>query len=217
MKPWHAVAVALLVGAALGYRIVALERRVDELTASEDEDDREGAGTGAPRDVIDEHDERLQDVEADVDEMRASIAALQHETDKKADIEELDRKADPDRILEVVAQEVNRVRDRQLDYQRERWEGLREQAAADFSQRYGLTQPQSAEVRRLLVGEVQHMIDILRSQDSLENPEQAVSDWNAMLEETDRTALRVLTEKQAEAWALARALERTVWMPWLRQ
>jgi len=224
MRAWHVLVVTLLACGYLGYRVAALSNQVDVLAhrlgeAQGDGDDTSATIVPLPElaSADEEHDRRLDDLETDLKELRTDVDALADETERKADLADVDRSASPDRILSVVGQEVARIRDRQIEFHRERWMDARGHAADEFADAHGLDDHQLQEIRRLLTTEVDDMIRVLKDPDAVADPEQAASDFSAVLDETDRLAARVLSPEQIEAWDRQREAERKLLLPWAQE
>jgi hypothetical protein len=223
MRIWLVLALAALLGGGLlAYRIVGLERRVDALTqrlgpetvtVSPPAGDQHAKADGT-------HEQRLAALEADLRALREELDALgQGGPDAKA-LVAADKAGNgtasgEKNILSVVEREQHRIRDRQLEFHRSRWLEWRESALDDFSQRFGLSPWQTEQLHQVLSDEVDRMVDILKRPDALENPDKAVADWLALLEQTDGTARRVLGPAQIIAWDQSRTVERKVLWPWL--
>ena len=209
-----AVSLALL-GVYCGYRIAALEGRVDALTKrlGAPSPSREPATQGAS--PAEGYEQRIRALEKDARSLRADLHTLEEATGERPTAAELERPASPEQILSVVTREQNRIRDRQLEFHRARWVEWRDAALSAFANDQHLTEVQSEDVRQLLVKETDRLIEILRRPDVLENPAQAATDWAAVLDDTDAIVLRVLDPGQRTAWRQGRALERRTFWPWL--
>ena len=218
MRVWIALVVAAFSCGMLGFRVVELEHRVDRLSQPRSADANTGATDASTTPDADaEHARRLDDLAADVAALREDVDALSDEAQAKVDREDLDRSTSPDRILGVVTQEALRVRDRQVDFHRDRWVDMRERAAEEFAARHALTRSQASEIQRLLVAEVDEMVAIFKAHGADEDPKEAVAEWMEMLRETDRKAKRILSPEQVAPWDAGRTYERKVFMPWLPQ
>lgn len=232
MRLWIVLFLAAIVCGALGYRVFALEARVKHLARGappEPPATRIAAHPeGPPATAHDavapveaaaqgEHARRLVALEADIAALRKELEALAEAARQKADRADVDRSASADRILGLVSQEVMRVRDRQVEFHRDRWIEMRSRAVDEFVARHGLAASQANTIRRLLVDEVDEMVAIFKAQGAEDDPKVANEEWIDMLRATDREAKRVLDPAQSAAWDQGRAYERRVFMPWLPQ
>lgn len=221
MRIWGLLMVAAVLALGLGaYRVVRLEQRIDALAK------RLGEASAPGKDATVDHavgvEPRLDKLEAALRQLESDVRELQEgevagATLPKAALGEpsADKKAAEDHILDVVGRAQNRIRDRQLQFHRDRWIENREAALDDFSQRFGLTSLQTQQLHQFLSIEVDGLIEILRRPDAAENPEKAARDWQAKLDETDQAAHRVLAGEQIAAWDQARFIERRTLWPWL--
>src|SRR5262249_48891173 len=96
-----------------------------------------------------------------------------------------------------------------------RWQETREQQLTSFAHQNKLTPTQTTELQKSLEHEVDAMVEVLRRPNLMEDPDSASSDWQALLDATDRDAEKVLTPEQLSNWNLARAFERRLLWPWL--
>lgn len=214
MRIWLVLAVALGVCAYLGYRVLALEQQVDAL----------GARLGAPAELADRapqgrdagHEQRLDALQEELRALRADLRTLEEATADMAGVDLNDPKADQ-HILSVIDRKQSRIRDRHLEFQRDRWLEWRQTALDDFAQKQSLSSWQAEQLHQLLADEIDMLVEILRRPESAENPERASHEWLDRLEATDRAAHRVLQPAQVTAWDTARAVERRVFWPWLPQ
>lgn len=217
MRTSAVLALALVLSASyFGYRITRLEQRIDALNK------QLGAPPATPpldaahdEKPLAGHEQRLTALEQGLHALRDDLRTLEEATADKPQVADLSAPGASQKILSLVAGEQNRIRDRQLQFHRERWVEWRQAALKEFAERQGLTPAQSEQLRQLLTDEVDKMVDILRRPDALENPDQATKDWAATLEETDNSAHRVLEPAQRGPWDDSRTLERRVLWPWL--
>jgi hypothetical protein len=210
------MAAALLVALLgfLGFRIIDLEQRVaalgqamgtvPEATATQPDKRRDAAGSNLG------YGPRLAALEKRVDAIQANVRSLEKATGTGAGSQQDDKE-----ILSVVERENSRLRDVQLEWHRSRWLETRETQLMIFARQYHLSGEQTATLQKSLEQEVDSMVELLRRPALLEDPDQAASDWQAMLDQTDRAAKQVLAPEQMGAWSQARAFERQVLWPWL--
>lgn len=231
MRVWFVLVVTALLCGVLAYRVFALQARVEQLVrvptpsapldvgGGEPPARVEARATATPAEVVAaaEHTRRLADLESNLTGLRKEVDALASEARQKADRADLDRSASADRILGLVTQEAMRVRDRQVEFHRDRWIEMRERAVDEFVARHGLDAQQANAIRKLLVGEVDQMVAIFKAHGAEDDPKEANEEWMDMLRETDREAKRILDPAQRAAWDHGRAYERRVFMPWLPQ
>jgi hypothetical protein len=220
MRIGAAMALLVALSSYLAYRVIALEHRVDALggrLGAPAPDNAGNTGTaGAASQKSQDHAKRIEALEQQALSLREDLQSLEAAT---ADFPDPGAVADPasgeQRILSVIGREQSRIRDRQLQFHRERWLEWRRSALDNFAQAVRLSPAQTDDVQRLLSDEVDALVDILRRPDAAENPERAANDWLDTLEATDRAAERFLTPEQADQWTTARTVERRVFWPWL--
>lgn len=230
MRVWLLLVMTALLCGVLAYRVFALEARVERLSRAADAAPPEGAvvdppsgpAAGETTTAVEavaeaEHARRLGDLETNLAGLRKEVDALSSEARQKADRADLDRSASADRILGLVTQEAMRVRDRQVEFHRDRWIEMRERAVEEFVTRHGLDATQANTIRKLLLDEVDQMVAVFKAHSAEDDPKEADQEWMNMLRDTDRAAKRVLDPAQTAAWDLGRAYERRVFMPWLPQ
>jgi hypothetical protein len=205
MKSWIATAGAIVLCAFLAYRVVRLEGRIDELMTQVQDAEVPAA----------DHGRRIEALANELTRMRQELSLVERQTRGKVDVEDLDDSVSEDRILSVVTSEAERIRDRQLEFQRDRWVEHRDQALDDFVRRHGVAAQQAQRLRELVTEEIDSLTELLKTKDALDNPEQAASDWAAILSDTDRQVASLLTAEQLASWQQARLLERKVLWPWL--
>ena len=120
-------------------------------------------------------------------------------------------------VLSIVARENSRIRDVQLEWHRARWGETRQQQLAVFAGQHKLRPEQTAELNRALEHELDAMVSILKRPDAAEDPDQAATDWQSVLKETESRVKTILTPEQEQAWMQGRVFERRVLWPWLPQ
>jgi hypothetical protein len=209
-------AAAVTVVGLVGFRVLDVEQRVSALSALI------GAPAPALPNVVDEragggvvnvpgadYEQRLSALESRVTALSAVQAAAAKPSPGQ------DRARQDQEILAVVARENNRMRDVQLDWHRSRWLEGRDSQLGAFAQQTGLSSDQSAGLKTSLQHEVDAMVSVLKKPELIEDPDQLASDWQAVLDATDRDAQKMLTPAQNTAWAQAREIERGVLWPWL--
>jgi hypothetical protein len=214
-----ALVLLLAVTGYLAYRVVTLEHEVGALKKQLGAPSvaKAAAKTGtlaAQPGSSGNHEQRLAELEGALARLREDLQSLEEATSGMA-AGPLDPLSGEQHILSVIERKQAHVLDRQLEFHRVRWVEWRAQALDNFAETVGLSPAQTERLHDLLAREVETMIGILKRPDVLENPEQSVSDWTAMLEETDRQARRLLEPAQVPAWDQARFLERKVLWPWL--
>jgi hypothetical protein len=222
MRTWWAGSVAAVAAVALcayfGYRMAALERRVDSLTERLGQRPSEGtAGAGAGSG----YEQRLAALERDQltlhDDLRTLEAATADPTQPRTGADQ-PAGAQPvveQRILSVIGKEQSRIRDRQLEFHRQRWLEQREAALDQFAETQKLSSRQRDTLHQLLADELDGIVTILKRPDAGENPERVADDWRATLEATDYAAHKLLDPAQTNAWDVARFIERRILWPWL--
>jgi hypothetical protein len=211
------IASALLVGLVgfLGFRVVDLEQRVAALTQ------QLGSAPAAHDQAADTREPKP--VSAMGSGFEARLAALERRVDELKNSQQTREKAGPigadpqseQQVLNVFEREASRIRDVQLEFHRNRWLEQRNGALVIFAKTYGLTPNQTSELQKVIENEVDVMVEQLRQPTMLEDPDQAVSDWQAMLDDTDAKAHKLLNRDQLAAWDTGRAFERQVLWPWL--
>ncbi len=212
-----AAVAAIALCAYFGYRMAALERRVGALTERLGEtpstDGSAGAGAGSG------YEQRLTALEREQVALREDLHTLETATDptppRPAQVATAGHPLGEQHILSVIGKETSRIRDRQLEFHRERWVEQREIALEQFAQSQKLSARQRDMLQQLLTSELDAMVGILKQPDAGENPERVADDWMAALEATDYAAHKLLDPAQANAWNFARLIERRVLWPWL--
>jgi hypothetical protein len=214
MRFFFAAAMLVALLGFVGFRIFDLEQRVDALarqmagargTAGEARQTQGGAANQG-------YEQRLVALEKRMDGMKANMHTIEKATG--LGIELPGPHADK-QILSVLERENNRVRDVQLEWSRSRWHDTRQEQLTLFAQQNNLSSSQSAELQKTLEHEVDAMVEVLRRPNLIDDPDTASNDWQALLDETDRAAQRVLSPAQLTAWSQARTFERKVLWPWL--
>jgi hypothetical protein len=198
----------------LGFRIFDLESRVANLTrqlgaapepsAQPSTPDKPASAAVAPQGYL----QRLAALEQQV----AALKLSRQRPDKGSNS---GGSLDDQAILSVVERENNRVKDVQLEWNRARWMENRDEQLATFTKTYGLTPEQTANLQKAMHEEVDTMVELLRRPGLLDDPDQAATDWQNMLEVTDKAARKFLNPAQLGAWNLGRTFERRFLYPWL--
>jgi len=205
--------VALCLSAYLGFRLISVESRMQDLTERLGAPVVKAEKNASPSKPARGYEPRLAVLEHDVKALREDLTTLEAATGNVAEVRD---PADGKRqILSIVEQEQKRVLDRGLQFNRKRWLEMREASLDKFAEQQNLTPQQVDQLRVLLSRELDGIVEVMRRKESLENPEQASSDWMVLLEETDKTATRLLNPAQTQAWNTARTIERMVLWPWL--
>jgi hypothetical protein len=209
-----AAAASVAILGYLAFRIVDLEGRVANLTrqlgaapeptpaAQPSHTDVRPSAATAPQGYL----QRLAALEKQVQALQ-----LDRQSRDKAGGPVLDDKE----ILSVVERENNRVKDVQLEWNRARWLENRDEQLTVFTKTYGLTPDQTAKLQKAMRAEVDTMVELLRRPGLLDDPDQAASDWQSMLDATDKAAKQVLNPAQLGAWNQGRTFERRLLYPWL--
>lgn len=216
MKTRHVMAAAALVAAFgfLGFRLVDLEQRVAALNrqlgepaesdpTAEDNHPSEARNNGLG------YGQRLSSLEKRIRELEMTRPTPQYVSSIVNDPQA------ENAVLSVVERENSRIRDVQLEFHRNHWLDQRNLALAVFAKTYALSTTQTVEVQKALTHEVDAMVEQLRRPTFLEDPDQAASDWQTTLEETDSKVKNLLTSEQYLAWDISRTFERQVLWPWL--
>ena len=151
----------------------------------------------------------------ELERLREQVNTLEEATADTATLEDVDKAAAEERILDVVDRKQSRIRAEQLAFQRDRWVGWRRQAFERFAKQTELGERQGAEVLALLEAEVDSIVELMQEPNAAEDPWKAANEWQALLDETDRQADAILEEGQKPAWVHARRVERQVLWPWL--
>jgi hypothetical protein len=219
MGTFMAAAALVAIIGFLGFRILDLEQRVAGVThqlgsaPSEPEVATSGADAGPhPSSTVvaaGGYEQRLRALEKRVQELQASIKKLD-KIGASTDPVQADKE-----ILSVIERESSRLRDVQLEWHRQRWVEARETQLSLFARQFGLSPQQTESLHKVLDHEVDEMVKQLRRPTLLEDPDQGASDWQAMLDETDREAQKILTPAQRAAWDQGRTFERKFLWPWL--
>jgi hypothetical protein len=218
----------LLAGAAaisictfMGFRIVELERRVDSLSARLGVPHTAGPlAASKPSDSGTADHGRDSDYEQRLTQLEQRLHTLSAwiETDrgsKSAPGASSSNVAAESAILSVVERENSRIRDVQLEWHRSRWLEARQQQLALFANNAKLDARQSALLETEMQRETDDMINLLKRSELAGDPDQAVTDLQAVLKHTDEQAKRILTPQQQQEWTQARLYERKVLWPWL--
>jgi hypothetical protein len=204
-----------------GHRAAQLEQRVDALSkrlgAPAPQAGPAGASKPAATDAPNTagYEQRLAALEAATHGLRDDLHTLEEATGNVPAPDLPQPNNNPQAILDVVSHEQNRIRDRMLEFHRARWMDYRKAALAKFAEAVQLRPDQTEELDHLLGIETDKLVEIMRRPETLEDPEQAAADWAEVLDETDRSALRVLDTMQRVPWTNGRSLERQTFWPWL--
>jgi hypothetical protein len=219
------VALAILLALAvayLGYRVVALERRLDEVNAQLGAPDATPGPSGAsggsklapaggPAKPAAGLEPRLAQLETKVSSLSADVSSLEAATESTLNLPP----ADPKQILSVVGSEVNRIRDKQLEFQHAQWVKWRRRTLALFATDHALSDEQRAALDRLTTDELDRWIELLRREDLIDKPDQLAAEARAALRDTDEDAREVLNADQYLRWIQLRAMERHALWPFL--
>jgi hypothetical protein len=220
---------ALAIGLALtvvylGYRVVALEQRLDAVNAQLGGPSKSNA-TGKPaptavaqaagpkpaRPPVQGLEPRLAQLEHELVSLRADVRSLEAATESTLN----QPPADPKQILSVVGSEVSRIRDKHLEFQHAQWLKMRRAGLAQFATDQALSDQQRAELDDLLSDELDRWLELLRREDLADKPEELASEARAALRDTDEAARGVLDHMQYVRWMQIRAVERRVLWPFL--
>lgn len=215
------VALAILLAAGigyLGYRVVSLEHQLDRVSAQlgapaaskPSASDKPSAAQPA---AAQGHEQRIAKLEHEVSSLQADLRSLEQATETSLNTGAAP--PDPKQILSVVSNEASRIRDRQLDFQRDTWTKWRRNTLKNFALQQKLTDEQNADMDELLVSEVDRLIGLFRREDLVDKPEQFAQEAANVLRDTDNAAHGVLTNEQFAPWAQLRAYERHTLWPWL--
>lgn len=224
MRTWWAGSVAVVAIVALfaylGFRVTALERRVDvlleRLGTTPSSDGAAGAGSGSG------YEQRLASIEREQGTLRDDLRTLEAATGtvdpaqpRTAAAALANQPGGEQHILSVIGREQSRIRDRQLEFHRDRWLDQREAALDQFAQTQKLSARQRDMLHQLLSNELDGIVEILRRPDAVENPERVADEWLSALGATDYAAHKLLDPAQTAAWDVARFIERRILWPWL--
>lgn len=210
------VALVLLVAAALLLvRVVALEARVDALARAPAPtavaaSAREAARTAARDRQLDAAEGRVDKLQRDVDAVAGSIRA-------KVDRVDLERKVSAERVVGLVEGEIARIGEIQLEHHKERWAEQRQKWVRDFSELHRLSPEQQDAIHKLVLDELEGMMDVLHGRESQDDLARASTEWTALLRETDKRAHAILDPRQTRAWDQARAFERSLFKPYIEE
>lgn len=207
----------IVVLGVLGFRIIDLEQRVALLVEQSGVGQSTGVSTAsaAPREgasVPKTMEQRLSSLERQVEALTKQLNQSHRptSTDLKSGIFPQE-----EAILSVVERENSRIRDVQLEWHRARWQETRDQQLAAFATSQHLQPEQTMALRSALEHELDDMVMALKRPGWAEDPDQAASDWQAVLQKTDQSALAVLSPEQQQVWLQVRQFERAVLFPWL--
>jgi hypothetical protein len=215
------VALAILLAAGigyLGYRVISLEHQLDRISAQlgAPAQGKPSANDGKPSAepaAAQGHEQRIAKLERELHSLQADVRSLEQATETS--LNEPTSPPDPKQILSVVSNEASRIRDRQLDFQRNTWTKWRRNTLKNFAIQQKLTDEQNADMDELLVSEVDRLIGLFRRDDLIDKPEQFAQEAANVLRDTDYAAHGVLTNEQFAPWAQLRAYERHTLWPWL--
>jgi hypothetical protein len=207
-------AAALALFGFLGFRILDLEQRVDALSAqlgapAETQTQAASPGGTSMSAVPQGYEKRLAALEQRIKSLNAPAQHAAPETPGNQ------RLHDDEAILSVVERENARVRDVQLEWSRARWLEQREAQLTLFASWLKLEPKQVDALHKTLEREVNAMIDVLKRPHLLDEPDQVATDWQTVLDETDKQASEVLTPDQRVWWMQGRTTERKTLWPWL--
>lgn len=209
-----AVALVLLVAAAvLLARVLALEARLDALARARtpavvEANAREAVRTAARDQQLDAAEDRVGKLQHDVDAVAGSIRA-------KVDRVDLERRVSPDRVVGLVEGEIARIGEIQLEHHKERWVAQRDKWVRDFAGLHRLSPQQQDSIHKLVLDELDGMMDILHGRESQDDLARASREWTELLKETDTRARAILDARQTHAWDQARAFERSLFKPYI--
>jgi hypothetical protein len=196
-------------------RIATLEAYVDEVARAAVETPGVANVRADRATEIESRDRRLDALAAGLETLRADADALAASVQAKVDRADLDRKTGAERVVGLVEGELARLGEIQLAQHKERWTATREKWVRDFSDVHRLSETQQEAIRKLLLDELDGMMDILQGRDAQEDLGRASAEWKALLQDTDRRARVVLDPRQTRAWDQARAFERSLWKPYI--
>ena len=212
-------ALCVLILGVLVYRVRDLERRSDALreqleglVPSEAAAPHEATHAAAGGESSRSHAQRLQALEEGIAAVRTKISRLKYVMSEGVT---MPNPRTEQEILSVVQREDARVRNAQLEWSRTRWQAARESQLAQFALQNGLSDRQTAALKPSVTREVDAMVEVLRRPNVFSEPDTTARDWLALLDETDQTAMRVLTPAQRDVWNKTREFERKLLWPWL--
>jgi hypothetical protein len=212
-------AVALMLCALLGYRVVRLEQRVGALSkqlGNPPPADGDGKAVAQSPQGRGDYEQRLSALAREITALREDLQSLEEATgERPPPTAAFDAPGGEQRILSVIEREQNRIRDRQLQFHRARWLEWRQEALDKFAQMHNLSPVQTQRVYEVLAAEIEALVELMKRPDFAENPERAASDWLERLELTDSAAHEILDPPQRFAWDAARTHERNTFWPWL--
>jgi len=210
-------ALCVVVLGVLAYRVVAIERRTEALR--EQLEGPAPAAAAAPGASVTHtagadasQAQRLKALEEGVAEARTTLSRIKFVMTEGVT---MPNPRTEQEILAVVQREDARVRNAQLEWSHTRWQAAREAQLDQFALHNALSGQQTAELKKSLTREVDAMVDVLRRPGLFEDPEKTAVDWQALLDETDQTAARVLNPAQLDVWKQVREFERKLLWPWL--
>ncbi|MGD8861960.1 MAG: hypothetical protein PVI30_18255 [Myxococcales bacterium] len=227
MKRHLLPAALLIMSLGLGYWIRVLEREISTLEAQLAETSPPQAdapataaaqGDGAAHAVAapkPDAGDPVAALEQELTALRADVRSLEQATAETASVEELQSAVGEDRILEVVKREQERLRDKHLSYQHERWMGWRKDALDAFADQHGLDDAQKGQLLGLLEHEADGLVELAKQPWFAEDPRRTVQAWRAQLELTDQKVREMLDGDALEAWRHDRLIERALLWPWL--
>ena len=209
-------AAGLAIFGFLAFRIIDLEQRVSMLATQTEEPATGESSASTPRSgtaaaASKPLESRVVELEKRVRSLSETIAAQRRAALDGPGMQASEEAA----ILSVMERESTRVRDVQLEWHRSRWLDTRQNQLKSFTQSLNLSAGQTTELQHALEHEIDSMVNVLKSPSFVEDPDQAVTDWQSLLAETDKRALSVLSPEQQNMWRLARIFERRMYWPWL--
>jgi hypothetical protein len=220
MRAWHVLIVVVLLCGVLEFQVFSQNKRFDTLRQTVQGLSAVisvGKGLGSSDDVARLRDD-LQKLTAQVERIPVRLA------DGSTPIPppNLGKSVDPelqqlfsDRVLSVVHNEVNRVRDVQLQRNRDALVKYRRAAIREFAIKQGLTAGQEAAIQTILEDEVDKMVELLKDV-NWENPSPAfLTQWSAALAQTNDKVQDILNADQMSIFLYLRHLEQQAMQGWL--
>jgi hypothetical protein len=220
MRAWHILIIVVLLFGVLEFQVFSQNKRVDTLrqtvqglTAAISL----GKGSGSSDDVTRLRSD-LQKLTSQIDRIQIRLA----DGSTPVPPSDMGKNVDPelqqmfsDRVLSVVHSEVNRIRDAQLQHNRDALVKYRKAAVREFAIKQGLTAGQEAAIQTILEDEVDKMVELLKEVD-WERPSPAfMTQWSATLAQTNDKVQDILNADQMSIFLYLRHLEQQAMQAWL--
>lgn len=223
MRAWHILVVVVALCGLLEYQLFNLSSRVDTLrqivqglSAADAMDQMQNKQGNAA--ALSKLQESVKKLTTRVDRLQLGLPSGSINTttsDPGAATNGEPGDMFSDKVLSVIRSEVERIRDIQLKRNRDALVKYRKAAVREFAIKQGLTAGQESAIQTILEDEVDRMVEVLRDVDWENASPTFLTEWNAMLAQTNDKVQDILSPDQMAIFLYLRHLEQQAMQVWL--